>query len=96
MTRRVKVKRMTEQQPNAFQDRAAFKEAREKLNLSQAELSDAMGLKGNRGSIYQLEAGLRDISGPLSRLMWFFMTHGIPKVFLPTPPKRKDKSNETL
>lgn len=71
---------MKEFTPEDFKDPARFKEAREKLGLSQDKFAQALGLSDNR-AIRRYEQEEREISGPISRLVWFFIEHGIPPVF---------------
>lgn len=66
-----------------YQNPEAFKAARIKLGLSQTSFAQILGLTDNHGSIMRYEKGKRTISGPLARLVWLLVKHGIPPAFLP-------------
>lgn len=68
--------------PEAYKDPGTFKEARKSCKLSQLEWSHVLGLDNDDSrSVRRYETGERPISGPLARLVWFLMKHGIPKIF---------------
>jgi len=57
-----------------------FKEYRQKLGLTQAELSRLLGFKDDGRNVRRIEAGGRGISGPLERLLTWLATGKKPTI----------------
>lgn len=51
---------------------AQFKDARKALGYTQSEMAEALGLKSSR-AIRQYEAGEREVSGPIQKLLAIFL-----------------------
>ena len=61
-------------------DAKTFKEYRQKLGLSQAQLSRLLGFKDDGRNVRRIEAGERTIAGPVDRLLTWLATGKKPTI----------------
>lgn len=67
--------------PSAFREPMMFRAARKWLGFSLTEMGEALLLENPGKAARKYETGNREISGPITGLLWFIIQHGMPDCF---------------